>query len=137
MADRNLNDLHPIVRDKAEQALAECKAKGIDVLVTCTLRTGEEQNQLFAQGRTEPGRVITNARAGQSMHQYGCALDIYPVIGGKPDFTGTRPEWHVIAGIFKSLGFEWGFDWPRFKEMPHFQFTGWHPLSYFEAGGKL
>ena len=137
MSDRNLQDLIPVVREKAERALETCRTKGLDVLVTCTLRTGAEQNQLYAQGRTEPGRIVTNARAGQSMHQYGCALDLYPMIGGKPDFTGTRPEWHQIAEIFKSEGFEWGYDWTHFKEMPHFQFTGGHGLGFFEAGGRL
>lgn len=134
---RKLNELDPKVEKAALAAIEECKAKGLSVLISCTYRSGEEQNALYAQGRTKPGRIVTRAKAGQSFHQYRVALDLYPLIGGKPDFSGKAPEWHKIAAIFKKHGFEWAFEWKRFKEMPHFQMTGGHPLSYFQNGGKL
>lgn len=134
---RLLNELATPVRMAAEAAKAECTAAGYDLLVTCTYRSGEEQDALYAQGRTKPGAKVTNAKAGQSFHQYRVALDLYPMVSGKPDFSGKSPNWHKIAAIFKKHGFEWAFEWKRFKEMPHFQMTGGHPLSYFQAGGKL
>lgn len=134
---RSLTELQPPVRRAAEAALAECKAAGLNVLVTCTMRTGAEQDALYAQGRTTPGPKVTNARAGQSFHQYGVALDLYPVVNGKPDFSGKATQWHSIASIFKKHGFEWAFEWQRFKEMPHFQMTGGNTLSFFQNGGKL
>lgn len=137
MASRSLDDLQPKVRDAAKAAVAECKASGLDLLITCTYRDGAEQNRLYAQGRTAPGKKVTNARAGQSFHQYRVALDLYPLVNGKPDFSGGSPNWHKIAAIFKKHGFEWAFEWKRFKEMPHFQMTGGRPLSYFQQGGKL
>lgn len=134
---RDLNELHPVVKAAAESALAECKAQGLDVLVTCTYRTPDEQNALYAQGRSKPGPIVTNARAYQSMHNFRCALDLVPLIHGKPDWDGSHSSWHKIADIFKAHGFEWGYDWPRFKEMPHFQITRDYPLSHFQNGGTL
>ena len=134
---RLLSELQPVVQAAAAAAMADCKAAGLNVLVTCTGRTGAEQEALYAQGRTKPGPKVTNARAGQSMHQYGVALDLYPMINGKPDFSGKAPEWHEIAAIFKRHGFEWAYEWKRFKEMPHFQMTKGKPLSYFQGGGKI
>lgn len=134
---RLLSELLPNVELRASAALAECKAAELSVLVTCTFRSGAEQDALYAQGRTKPGPRVTNARAGQSMHQYRVALDLYPLINGKPDFSGKAPEWHEVAAIFKKHGFEWAYEWKRFKEMPHFQYTEGHPLSYFQSGGKV
>jgi len=137
MADRSLDSLDPKVGAAAKAAIAECKAKELDLLVTNTYRSGAEQEALYAQGRTKPGPKVTNARAGQSFHQYRVALDLYPMVNGKPDFSGKSPNWFKIAEIFKAHGFEWAFEWKRFKEMPHFQMTGGHALGYFQAGGKL
>ena len=137
MADRSLSDLLPKVGSAARAAMAECEAAGMPILVTCTYRTGAEQAMLYAQGRTAPGRKVTNAKAGQSFHQYRVALDLYPMIGGKPDFSGTHPNWGKIAKIFIAHGFEWAGAWKRFRELPHFQMTGGHPLSYFQSGGVI
>lgn len=134
---RFFSELDPKVARMAEAAMLECTHDGLNVLVTCTYRSGTEQDALYAQGRSKPGPKVTNARAGQSFHQYRVAIDLYPLIASKPDFSGKAPEWHKIAKIFKSHGFEWAYEWKRFKEMPHFQYTGGHPLSYFQKGGKL
>jgi len=134
---RDIRELQEPVWDAAARAIAECEAAGLHVLVTCTYRSPEEQSALYAQGRTAPGHIVTNAKAGQSMHQWRVALDIVPLVNGKPDWDGSHPVWHQIAAVFKKHGFEWGYDWPRMKEMPHFQMTGGHPLSYFQQGGKL
>lgn len=137
MADRDLGSLCEKAATAARAALSECNVAGMAVLVTCTYRSGKEQDELYAQGRSKPGPIVTNAKAGQSFHQYRVALDLYPNPNGKPDFSGKHPWWPKIAAIFKKHGFEWGYEWPRFKEMPHFQMTGGHPLSYFQSGGEL
>ena len=134
---RSVKELHGKAQSAAVDTLVACKAAGLEVLISCTYRSPEEQDALYAQGRTKPGAKVTNARAYQSFHQYRVALDVYPVVHGKPDFSGKAPEWPTMAAIFKKHGFEWGFDWPTFKEMPHFQMTGGHSLAYFRAGGEL
>jgi hypothetical protein len=72
-------------------ALAErLAARGMDALITDGFRTFAEQDVLFAKGRTKPGKIVTNARGGESNHNYGMACDLYPVIGGDV-FTEPNP----------------------------------------------
>lgn len=138
MAERSINKLLPTVREAAKKALAELDKAGVKYLITCTYRTREEQAALYAQGRTTPGKKVTNAKPGQSFHEYGVALDIYPVVNGKIDFAGSHLAiWKQIAAAFKKYGFEWAYEWKTFKEMPHFQMTKGNPLSYFQKGGKI
>ncbi len=137
MSSRALTDLQPIAMVAAQAAIAECESAGLHVLVTCTYRPPYEQTALYAQGRTAPGKIVTNAQAGQSFHQWRVALDIVPMVNGKPDWDGADPIWGRIAVIFKRHGFEWGGDWVHFRELPHFQMTGGHPITFFQQGGKL
>ena len=80
---RDLKDLHPIVQAKAQAFIHSCKKAGIDVLITSTYRDNESQNALYAQGRTSPGKKVTNAKAGQSWHNYRVAFDFVPIVNGK------------------------------------------------------
>ena len=137
---RSLDDLNPIVADKARDFIARCKAEGIDVLVTSTYRDNESQNALFAQGRTAPGKIVTNARAGQSFHNFRVAFDVVPLRNGKPVW-GTANEdavlWKKLGAIGKSCGLEWAGEWRTFKEFPHFQFTNGLTLADFRAGKTI
>jgi len=63
--------------------VSSCKAQGIDVIITSTLRDNESQDALYAQGRTTKGAIVTNARGGQSFHNYGVAFDFCPIVNGK------------------------------------------------------
>ena len=62
---RDLAQLHDAIRPLAVQFLADARDAGIDLIVTCTSRTLEEQTALYAQGRTLPGRIVTYAKAGE------------------------------------------------------------------------
>jgi peptidoglycan LD-endopeptidase CwlK len=140
MSSRSLDDLDPIVATKCRVHIAACAAEDIDILITCTYRTAAEQDALYAQGRTAPGHIITNAKGGQSMHQYRVAYDLVLMQNGKPvwDTSGDNGKlWERIGELGEAQGLEWAGRWTSFKEMPHFQFRGGHPLSYFQAGGKL
>lgn len=137
---RRLEDLHPIVRAKCEAHIAACRLAGIDLLITCTLRSEAEQAALYAQGRTTPGRKVTNAKPGQSLHNYRVAYDFVPMRNGKPVW-GTSGEdgklWQRVGELAEAQGLEWAGRWVRFKEMAHAQYSGGHPLSHFQAGGSL
>ena len=95
------------------------------------LRTISEQNALYAQGRTKPGQKVTNAKGGQSYHNYGLAVDIVLIIDGKSaswdtktDFDNDlKSDWMEIVAIFKRYGWEWGGEWKSLKDYPHFQKT--------------
>lgn len=139
MASRKLEDLHPLVAAKARAHIAACHAEGIDLLVTCSYRDPAEQARLYAQGRTTPGKIVTNARPGQSFHEYRVAYDVVPLRDGKAVW-GTSGEdgklWQRVGALGKAQGLEWAGDW-RFKEYPHFQFVGGFNLAHFQSGGTL
>jgi peptidoglycan L-alanyl-D-glutamate endopeptidase CwlK len=137
---RSIDDLHPAVKRRARLFLDACKANGIDVLVTSTYRDAESQQALYDQGRIKPGRKVTNAKPGQSWHNWRCAFDVVPIRNGKPVW-GTAGDdaalWQRIGKIGKQCGLEWAGDWVRFKEFPHFQFTGGLSLADLQAGKKI
>lgn len=131
---RNLEDLLPTVRAKARAMLEVCAAQGIDVLVTSTYRDKESQEELYAQGRTKPGKIVTKARGGQSWHNYKCAFDVVPLRNGKPVWDDSDPIWQTIGKIGESVGLEWAGRWLNFREYPHFQYTGGHTLAQLATG---
>lgn len=130
MASRSLDDLHPDLKPLAEQFLATAKMRGIDALITCTSRSDEEQDALYAQGRTMKGHIVTNARAGQSAHNFRMndipasrAFDCVPLIAGKPMWDAEHPAWQTLGQIGEELGLQWAGHWTSFKELPHFQLS--------------
>lgn len=134
---RDLHDLLPVVKARVEAFIAKCKDAGIDILVTSTYRDNDSQTALYAQGRTTPGKIVTNAKAGQSWHNYRCAVDVVPLVHGKPDWDGSHPVWAQIGKIGKECGLEWAGDWKSFKEIAHFQYTGGMTMAQLQAGGKI
>jgi peptidoglycan L-alanyl-D-glutamate endopeptidase CwlK len=129
--------LHPELRTEAQRIYREiCQA--LTGKARCrfayTLRTWAEQDALYAQGRTASGNIVTNARAGDSAHNYGLAIDIVELVDTdgdgkfekavwdeKTDFDGDgNSDWMEVVSIFKKYGWEWGGDW-HFKDPPHFQ----------------
>lgn len=134
---RSLDDLLPPVRQRVDRFLASAKAAGIDVLVTSTYRDNESQNALYAQGRTVPGKIVTKAKAGQSWHNYRCAIDIVPIINGKPVWNADNPIWAQLGVLGKAAKLEWAGDWVKFKETAHFQYTGNLTLAQLAAGAKI
>lgn len=140
ISSRDVNSLLPQVAAMCRAHVAACRSAGIDILITCTYRDDAEQARLYAQGRTTPGAKVTNAKPGQSMHNYHVAYDIVPMRNGKPVW-GTKGEdgklWETVGALGEAQGLEWAGRWKTFKEFPHFQFTGGHPLAYFQAGGSL
>ena len=133
---RSLDDLVPPAKQRAQAFVEAAKAKGIDLLVTSTYRDNESQDALYAQGRTTPGNVVTRAKAGQSWHNYRCALDVVPLVNGKAIWD-DQAMWKQVGEIGKSCGLEWAGDWVTFKEYPHFQYTGGMTLSQLQAGAKI
>lgn len=134
---RSLDDLLPPVKDRAEKFLAACKAAGIDLIVTSTYRDAESQDALYAQGRTKPGDIVTNAKAGQSFHQYRCALDVVPIKNGKLVWNTSDPIWTVVGYLGKRAGLDWAGEWVTFKETAHFQYTGGKTLEDLQKGAQV
>jgi peptidoglycan L-alanyl-D-glutamate endopeptidase CwlK len=134
---RSLDDLLPAVKVRVEKFINSAKDAGIDLLITSTYRDNASQNALYAQGRTAAGRIVTNAKAGQSFHNYRCAVDVVPLINGKPVWDVSYQVWQTIGKLGQEAGLEWAGNWTKFKEMPHFQYTGGLTLAQLKAGGKV
>ncbi len=99
----------------------------IQLRVTQGYRSIEEQNALYEQGRTTPGNIVTNARGGQSYHNYGLAFDVVVMENGEAKW--DKPVTQAIADIAADHGFEWGGSWSTFQDRPHFQNTFDQSLS--------
>jgi peptidoglycan L-alanyl-D-glutamate endopeptidase CwlK len=115
--------------------------------VACALRSPKEQDLLYAQGRTLPGKIITWAKGWQSYHQYGLAIDLVLLIDRNKDGTFEEaswkltedidkdnvPDWTEMLNAFKNNGWECGADWANGKkEYPHVQKTfgiNWKELN--------
>ncbi len=134
MSDRSLDDLHHTLRPLCQQFIAQCLAAGIRVIITETYRSGANQDAAYAQGRTKPGRIITNARAGQSPHN--CELaDGTPAAkafdfairngDGTLDWSGSDPVWMKAIEIGQHLGLVSGSSFHSSRDNPHFELPHW------------
>lgn len=118
ISEKRIMTLHPKLRDKAREFINKAEKQGIKLRVTSALRTFAEQNDLYAQGRTKAGQIVTQAKGGQSNHNFGLAFDVVPVVNGKATY---NYDWNKIGAIGKSVGLSWGGDWKTFKDRPHFE----------------
>ena len=119
---KRVSDLHPAIIKKVLAFLNEAKKQGINLRVTSGLRTFEEQNDLYNQGRTKEGKIVTNAKGGQSFHNYGLAFDVVPMNNSRPIWDNDD-LWERIGKIGKQFGFKWGGDFRSIKDKPHFEYN--------------
>lgn len=137
-----INQAHPKIRQQLLQQYQEANnllGKGARLRFAYVYRSIEEQNALFNKRPK-----VTNAKGGQSIHNYGLAFDI--VLLYDNDGNGTfeeaswsmirdfdkdsKADWMEIVNYFKSKGWEWGGDWKSFKDAPHFQLKKSNGTSY-------
>lgn len=140
--------LHPKLRDEVTTLINQANTnltKHSHVRIVQGLRTFAEQDALYAQGRTTAGKKVTQAKGGQSYHNYGVALDFCLVIDDKEiswdmkkDWDGDKiADWMEVVSVFRKAGWEWGGTW-KFTDNPHFQKTfglDWQKmLNKYNAG---
>ena len=133
---RDIKELHPKVASLCLALIGQCAQEGIDVLITSTFRDAESQAALYAQGRTTAGKKVTNAKAGQSFHNYRVAFDFVPIVNGKAQWNDKALFQH-IGLIGERLGLTWSGRWIKFPELAHFQLTNGLTLADFQAGRTL
>lgn len=123
---RDRTKLHPKLQKLITKHIKACEAQGLKIGIGECLRTTAEQDALYAQGRTKPGNKVTNAPgySYSSMHQWGCAYDIYRN-DGKNAFDNSDGFFDKVGQIGKKLGLEWGGDWKSPVDKPHFQLPDW------------
>lgn len=123
---RNKTALHPLLQQKITELEKLCEKNGLKIGIGECLRTVEEQDALYAQGRTTPGKRVTNARGStySSQHQWGIAFDFY-----RNDGTGTFNEtgdfFTRVGSLAKTLGLGWGGDWKSPVDKPHLYLPDW------------
>jgi peptidoglycan LD-endopeptidase CwlK len=125
-SESNLGTVNPILADKVQAAAAMLEPSGIYLLVVSGLRTADEQNALYAIGRTVDldKDKVTNARAGESMHNYGLAVDVAPYTSGQTgaiNWDEKTAQFQSMVTALKAQGLAWGGDWDHFKDYDHFQ----------------
>jgi peptidoglycan L-alanyl-D-glutamate endopeptidase CwlK len=131
---RSLDDLLPEAKEKALQLIKVCTDFGITLIITSTYRDNECQNKLYAQGRTAPGKIVTNAKAGESYHNYRIAFDVVPLRNGKPIWDSADQVWRQIGKLGEECGLEWAGRWTgKIKETAHFQLPGYN-LADLKSG---
>lgn len=133
LSETRINTLHPKVRDKAREFINKAEKQNIKLRVASAYRSYAEQNDLYAQGRTKAGKIVTYAKGGQSSHNFGTAIDVVPIVNGKADY---NTDWNKIATIGKSVGFAWGGDWTSFVDKPHFEMNFGNTLAQLQTKYK-
>jgi len=120
------------MRSMTATFLERCQEAGVPCTVVQGTRTMPEQEKIYAQGRTADGPIVSNAKPGDSFHNYGLAVDVVPnAYLTIPNWNPTGPLWQKIGTIGVQVGFEWGGQWSK-PDYPHFQLNA-APLSELKA----
>lgn len=125
----NIATLHPDVQESFKSFLVEAQAlaetRGLEYKVICGTRSWEQQEKIYAQGRTAPGKIVTKAPPGHSMHNFGLAIDCGVFRGGKyldESEPKTASGMHKAAGeLAKEHGIRWGGNFKSIVDEPHFE----------------
>lgn len=137
-----INLLHPSVREEMKVIINECNKQltgSSQVRIAQGLRTFEEQNALYNKRPK-----VTNAKGGQSVHNYGFAVDIVLIINGKDASWDTKKDWDKdkvsdwdeCVKVFAKYGWSWGGNWANFKDMPHFEKIGYNNWRILQTKPK-
>lgn len=136
--------LHPVVTAKKEKLVAQAEKIGISIVITNGFRSAEEQDALYRKGRSVEGAIVTNAKGGESYHNYGLAIDfaLRTADGGvvwdmeRDENQNGQSDWMEVVGIAKRLGFLWGGDWESFPDYPHLQMDFGYSIRELKWGNR-
>ena len=122
-SQKRLESLKPLFQDIVLEMVRIGNENGLDVQIASGFRSVKEQDELYAQGRTKPGPIVTNAKGGRSAHQSGWAVDLYFLVDGKADWNVGKflKLWNLVKA--RGLEVEWAGNWKTFKEYCHFQMS--------------
>ena len=115
-----IQDLDEECQNLCFQLIREFELQGIRFILTSTYRDFEYQNYLYCQGRSKPGQIVTNSKAGESYHNFHLAFDVVPIVDGKAKWDDQN-LWDKIGKIGADVGLTWGGNFKTIKDKPHFQ----------------
>lgn len=118
----DMNLLHPRLANALMTLQAQCAAINLELGFSIGYRSAAEQDALYAQGRTTPGAIVTNARGGYSQHNWGIAADFFRNVKGHEWET---PFFEIVGPMAEKLGLGWGGRWTDFQDMPHLYLPDW------------
>jgi peptidoglycan L-alanyl-D-glutamate endopeptidase CwlK len=118
------SNLHPEFLARLKVFEKELLKRNIRAEPTEGYRSKERQASLYAIGRTKPGRKVTNAKPGQTPHNYGLAMDYVPFVGHRTFFVKAA-WWTKLGQAAKAAGLQWGGYWRAFKDRPHVEMPNW------------
>lgn len=136
-----INKLHPQFQDKVRMFIKKVHEQHqIKLKIVQGYRTYREQDELYAKGRTMPRSIVTNAKGGQSNHNFGLAIDVFPIwqdgrLHMEDDAENIRLL-KLIAHIGIEEGLEWGGHWKTLKDYPHFELKVGKNLAQLRAAVK-
>ncbi len=137
--NKNIASLDYRFQTLVKKFITEARAQGYKVVVVSGSRTVKEQKDIYAQGRTAPGPIVTKVDGGESAHNFGLAID-YAFVNNSGGIFWPNPTdevWQKVAEIGKSLSLEWGGDWRTFKDKPHLEAPGWRNIrAAWKASNK-
>jgi len=126
-----VEDLQPLVKRQAKAIIDDMLMLGHEVRIVEGYRSKARQEALYAQGRTTPGRIVTNAKPGESLHNYGVAVDF---VFRREGYDASKELWETLGTIGERNGFKWGGRWEDFVDRPHFEMTLDYTLKDFQEG---
>lgn len=151
----SIDDLHPVVATKARRFMHAAGERGLSIVIISTLRDAEAQARLYALGRTEQGLransqrelglCVTSSAPGLSLHEYGCAFDAFPIVGGQPITLSGPLEWRAWAALRNiadspAVNLQWGGRHRVdgcLRELWHFYYTAGLTAEQLRDGAKL
>ena len=119
VSEQRLSEVHPELSLRVHELADTLEVAEISIRITQGLRTWAEQDELYAQGRTAPGNIVTNARGGYSGHNLGYAVDFVVMDAALPDWNASDPQWQAVLKEALKHGLAEGAAWRSFPDMPH------------------
>lgn len=151
-AEKKLFGVHPEIKKRGLMLVERSYNAGIEIMITDAFRSFAEQNKLYAKGRTQeqmklaglPNVVampkekkVTNAKGGESYHNYGLAIDFALLDKSGNPFWLVNKDWMKVVEIAKGLGFDWGGDFTTIYDAPHFQINGGKTVKELKYGAVV
>jgi peptidoglycan LD-endopeptidase CwlK len=138
VSEKRLAAVHPELAMRVRTLIQHLRTQSFDIRVVQGLRTYAEQDALFAQGRTKPGQVVTNARGGFSNHNFGLACDLCPFKAGNPQWS-DNVGFLAIGKAADLVHLNWGGHWFKLIDKPHVELAAGLTLAecrdLYDKGG--
>lgn len=127
-----LSAVNPLLASRVRLIIESAARQGVTLYVDSGYRSSEEQNKLYAQGRTTPGEIVTYKRGGESQHNFRNAVDLVPILNGRPSWSESF-DWSLIGRLASQVGLNWGGNWNNFVDRPHVEL----PKGAVSAAGAV